>query len=359
MIFKVHSLPATYGDSFIVEYGQDSAHISHILIDGGTSGTSAEIRRILEGLPADKRHFELIVVTHIDRDHIEGILSLLQEETLGFSTNDFWYNGWSHLTEGEKKNDVETFGPKQGEYLSQALIKHGIPWNAAFDAKAIAIDPKKSLPMVDLPGGMKILILSPCISNLKTLIPKWVSELMSAGLTPGFGEADPAGTGGVERFGLQLPSTDIEELLKQKFYEDDAEANGSSIAFIAEYGGKSVLFAGDSFPSVILGSLNAVSSNKVKIDLLKLSHHGSKRNTSPALIEKLECKKYLFSTNGSKYGHPNDVTVARVITLGGEKPVLFFNYRTPYNRPWEHARLQKEYDYQTVYAENENLTIEL
>ena len=88
MIFKIDFLPAKYGDSIWIEYG-DKEKLYHILIDGGTAGTKVLLKERILNLPAARRHIDLIVVTHIDRDHIEGILGLLNDEELSFTVGDF------------------------------------------------------------------------------------------------------------------------------------------------------------------------------------------------------------------------------------------------------------------------------
>ena len=76
-----------------------------------------------------------MVVTHIDRDHIEGILALLEEDELPFKVDDFWFNSWQHL----KQVRTEELGAGQGERLTAAIIKHQIKWNKAFENKAVVI----------------------------------------------------------------------------------------------------------------------------------------------------------------------------------------------------------------------------
>jgi len=135
MKFDINFLPARYGDCIWIEYGtNDEMH--RILIDGGTSGTKSDIRELIEALPEDQRKFELVVVTHVDRDHIEGILALLEEEKLAFKVEDFWFNGWEHLPEDNR----EEFGPVQGERLTAAILKHHVKWNKAFDDKVSQSD---------------------------------------------------------------------------------------------------------------------------------------------------------------------------------------------------------------------------
>lgn len=349
MPFNINFLPAKYGDCIWVEYG-DEGSTRNILIDGGTSGTRNHIKDMLQAIPG-KKHFELIAVTHIDRDHLEGILSLLEENTLSFSVDAFWFNGWNHLP---GNNLFEPFGAVQGERLTAAIIKHGLPWNKYFDKKAIVVDADKPLPEITLADGLKLVLLSPTIENLAVLRGKWEKEVEHANLDPGFGLAEPV-ENGMEVFGMEEP--DVDALVLEDFHEDEAAANGSSIAFLAMYDGKSVLFTGDSFPGVILNSLNKLYNGRAPVDLVKLSHHASAHNTSPELIDKLDCKRFVISTNGSIYKHPSQVTIARVLHLKGSGTELIFNYKTDYNKCWDLSSLKNKYHYVATFPENEGIRV--
>lgn len=353
MILNLNFLPARYGDSIWIEYG-DSEKPNIILIDGGTAGTKREIKEMISSI-TELKHIELLVVTHIDRDHIEGILNLLEEETLDFTIGSIWFNGWNHLPGNE---DIEVFGSIQGERLTAAILKHKINWNSHFNTKAVVKEIDGIPPVVNLIDGFKITLLSPTPVQLEALKPEWKKELENANLVPGFGLKEPEEIPeNIEQFGVGI--IDVEELCLEKFVEDKAVANGSSIAFLAEYGGKRILFAGDSFPSIILNSLNNLHDGVVPIDLVKISHHASAGNTSPELLDKLDCKKYVISTNGSIYHHPSEVTIARILKQKGEGTELIFNYRTKYNEQWDNEILKLKYKYITSYPDIQGTNIKL
>ena len=102
-----------------------------------------------------------------------------------------------------------------------------------------------------------------------------------------------------------------------------------------------------------------VRQKRLKLDLCKISHHGSKTTTSRDLIAKLDCPRYVFSTNGSIFKHPHAETVSRVIVAGGNAPHLFFNYKTPRNSIWENGDLQAEHGYATTYPQGSDSGIEI
>jgi hypothetical protein len=90
-------------------------------------------------------------------------------------------------------------------------------------------------------------------------------------------------------------------------------------------------------------------NEKLKLDALKLSHHGSVNGTTGELLALLECQRYLVSSNGNIFYHPDREAMARVILDGGKRPILCFNYRSPLNELWDAPELKARYDYRTEY----------
>ena len=99
---------------------------------------------------------------------------------------------------------------------------------------------------------------------------------------------------------------------------DSSPNNGSSIAFLFEINNFRILFLADAHPFVIAKSLKeqfkCTKNKKLKIDFVKLSHHGSKRNTSLKLLELIDCSNFIISTDGySPHNHPHKETLAKII----------------------------------------------
>lgn len=349
-MFTVTALPASYGDCLWVEYGDPHAP-NVILIDAGPSAP-AILKEKLLALAVRGGFLELVVVTHVDADHIAGMLALLENDFYGVPVRDFWFNGFRHLP------GPETFGEKQGERLTELLLNKNVPWNAELHNAALLVgdgQPRK----VQLPGGASISLLSPDAELLTRLKKKWIQVCGEADLyadlpavTTYFGEPDE----NREAFGTKLPN--IDELAGSKFNEDDAEANGSSIAFELAYAGKRVLCGADAYPSRLLASLQALyGEGPYAFDLVKLPHHGSENNVSLEFISSLYCPRYLFSTNGAKFKHPTPAAVARVIKYGAG-PELIFNYRSDYTAIWNNELLPMAYPYTVTYGDG-SITVDL
>lgn len=344
-MFAVKLLPAKFGDAIVLEYGNEN-ETHRVLIDGGTGGTRSHILAELAGLPADERVYELVVVSHIDRDHIEGILSLLERDSLPFSIGDFWFNGFPHLPDNA---DDEFFGAVQGERLTAALQRHRIPWNAAFERKAVVVPSTGELPVRALPGGLVLTLLSPTMEGLAKLKPKWEAELRANNLDPTLAldsredEVDED-----ESFNAtDLP--DIDALAATVFAGDKSEANGSSIAFLAEFDGKRALLTGDAHVPVLEAAFDRLeNADPLHVDFFKLSHHGSKGTVSKSIIERVASPLYAFSTNGSIFHHPHAESIARVVK-GADNPTIVFNYGNDSNRLWDLDVLKNNHSYQTLY----------
>jgi hypothetical protein len=79
--FRVEMLPAAHGDALWIEYG-DAGATNRVLIDGGPVPTYKFIEKRIEQVPDGERYFELIVLTHVDADHVEGLVRLFAEKPL-------------------------------------------------------------------------------------------------------------------------------------------------------------------------------------------------------------------------------------------------------------------------------------
>ena len=351
-MFNIEMFPAAHGDCLWIEYGDSNAP-HRVLIDGGTGPTYKKIRERIDSLPEDDRRFDLFVITHVDADHIEGSVRLLGDENTGVKFDDVWFNGWRHLPAPEVDDRL---GPVQGEFLTALIQKHRLPWNTAFKQKAVVVPEGGSLPEVTLAGGMKVTLLSPTARQLIRLRPQWNKVVREAGLEPGVAKEALAALAKNKRLqpdALGGPTIKVDALAKSAFDADSAVANGSSIAFLAEFDGKRALLTGDAFAPVLAGSiqrlLDARELDRLAIHAFKLPHHGSKSNISTDLLDMVRCKKYLFSTNGNIFNHPDPEGVARVIVHGGKGCSLLFNYKTEDNDMWAEKKLAAKYEYSTVY----------
>lgn len=351
-------LPARYGDCLWIEYGEPG-NPRRILIDGGLVTTYDAICARADR--ANKRcKVDLLVVTHVDADHIEGVVKLLGNLPSNLSFGEIWFNGWRHLP-GTSRSRL---GGPQGEKLTSLIVDSGIPWNRSFNGGAIVTTERGAPPTVKLSEGMKLMILSPTIEQLRRLRPQWERECRKAGLLPGsVAQARAA----LERDRRLRPrrlggeTKDVRLLANEPYEPDSAVANGSSIVLLAQFAGKSCLLGADAFPEVVEACIRRITgpSKHLSLEAFKVNHHGSKFNNSPALLKAVRCRRYLISTNSTLFEHPDPETIARILTTASTPVQLFFNYRSEQTTLWDNKRLQKKWKYTAHYPNNNASSLEV
>jgi beta-lactamase superfamily II metal-dependent hydrolase len=325
--FRIEMLPAAHGDALIVEW-KDRRRVHRMLIDGGPRNTYPLLHKRISGLR--RRHLDLVVVTHIDSDHIEGVARLFQDRAaLRLGIGDVWFNGFRHLPEVPD----DGLGAEQGEYVSALVDRGRLPWNAGVSGGPVALSPDGPLPVVELPGGPTLTFLSPGPEQLTALRRTWSSALRSAGMEPG--DTEEALRRLRERPGLGGLGGDA---LGERGGLDHSEANGSSIAFLLEHNGSSLLLTGDGHGPVLADGLRRLLAergiDRLPVDAVKAPHHGSAANVTDDFLALVDSPRYLFSTNGAHHKHPDRAAVRRVLASGTGPVELVFNYRSATTEPW-------------------------
>lgn len=354
-MFTIQMLPARQGDALLVQYGPDAAP-RRILIDGGTPGTKADLRARLLDLGPPPIAFEALVVTHVDGDHIGGVLEMLEEDAGIATFGDVWFNAWRHLP----GNEIDFFGPVQGERLTTWLDANGAAWNAGFGSAAASVGEAGGLPEFDLAEGMHVTVLTPGPGELAELKPVWEDEVRDAGLEPGVPFVEVFEVPMSAQPFDDLPTrADVEAWAATEFESDDSEANGASISVLLEHDGRSALLSGDAHSDPLVRGvtrlLEARGIDRLEVDVFKLPHHGSQRNVSTELLELVGARSYLFSTNGASFGHPDREAVARV-ALNANGARLCFNYADRAGL-WTDPGLRGELGYSVEVPTDGRLTI--
>lgn len=321
-ILRIASLPAREGDCLVMSYGPAEDDLRHVVVDAGHSETASILVDYLESIGA--KRLRLVVVTHVDADHIEGMVDFLRIVRGRLPIDDVWFNGWRHLDE-----ELEGFGPVQGESLTTLL--EGMPWNRATAGRAVRLADDDEPRVIAELEGLRLTALSPDSRKLKSMVGTWEKAVRAAGLVPGDGKSELAPPPGLEALG----SDDINAIAAARTGRDTAKANGTSIALLAEYDGRRILLGADAHPNVLTRSLQKLEGGaKVHLDLLKVPHHGSQANVTTDLLGAVDCHSFLISTDGTKFNHPDPVAVARIVVSQAEPVRLLFNYRQPRTQAW-------------------------
>lgn len=303
---SIQILKALSGDSIYILYNGNDGKNHSILIDGGMPNTfTKSIKNLLSTLNI----LEYIFITHIDRDHIGGILKLLNSKYVDKIQNIYFNSG-------------NIIGIKNSTLISESdginLVKH-INQSSSIktNKKEITVDTEFDF------YGLKISFLSPTYEALTSFNKSFsLGEIKE--------EALISNTVSIE------PKKEICDLANIEFKEKKLKAdlaNGVSLAMLLEYNSKSILLLGDAKDSIVIGALKEKEysvSKKLKVDYIKLSHHGSKYHTSNNFLDLIDCQHFLISANGTN-GHPNIETLARIVCHKerDKKQTIYFYFNYP------------------------------
>ncbi|EUB98256.1 hypothetical protein PMI07_006570 [Rhizobium sp. CF080] len=348
--FHLHMHPASEGDALMLSWG-DAERPGHAMVDMGRSKDYVLLKPLLQ----DIGKLDLFVVSHIDADHIAGVVPLFEEKRLPFSTAHVWFNAHEQLSDANDRlapSERVVLGVAQGEKVSAGIAATDWPWNAHAKSRVISIDSPEGAQPIPFDGGLTVRLLSPSDRKLAALLPAWNDALEKAHLRDiDDGEPEEEKGGGRVRLG----GLNVDALASARFLPDSAKPNGTSIAFVAEYGGKRILLAADAHPDILertLRGLGASEDSRYQIDCFKVSHHGSKANTSASLLSIIDCRCFAFSTDGSHHNHPDPEAIARILKVDPVRPkTLVFNFRQPSTLCWDNRALMDQWNYNCVFPE--------
>jgi beta-lactamase superfamily II metal-dependent hydrolase len=349
-------LPASYGDSILINYGQNS-DLKYILIDGGPYYALKEIGDSIKIHAPDLKEIELLIVTHIDADHIDGIIRMLHRGQLPFTIKEIWFNGYEQI-KAFKDDENCLLGYKQGEYLS-ALIKHkNVEHNKTyFGGKAVSIKNNDTPICIKLAGGFKMLLLGPDEETLAEFAKNWEKESANIGNVDVWLKSLESNPRYTDR--ALLGDDSIADLQAYKADKDDSLENRTSIVFIGVYAGRSCLFAGDKPNDAMINVIQPlmdkrkVKKQQLELDAWKVAHHGSRKSTLYTLMQKLSAPKLLISSDGKYYGFPNQDTIAKFLMYNQRPLTFYFNYLHKKNERWDNDDLRNTYHYETEYGKEE------
>lgn len=303
-------LKAGNGDSLILRFLGDDGNFKNVLIDGGnkksdyTSCLKSEILDIQER----KENIDLLIITHTDQDHVKGVQYLLEDSEIDKNLiKTIWFNSFDS-SNFEDTNDISYI---ESCKIQELISKYQIPrkYDLTIDDNGIIIF-----------FGATITLLSPQKEDLNKLIEKNASDISSSGSDYDYS---------------------IEKLISEntKIFKDEKEdldttiENRVSIAFLLEVNNKSILFLGDANPDIVCYSIKKIlesnNQEKLKVDIVKLSHHASDRSFSLQLGNLIETECFIVSANGKKSNLPNKLTFAKILNRfhkSEKKDCFIFNY---------------------------------
>jgi metal-dependent hydrolase (beta-lactamase superfamily II) len=315
-MLRLHAIQAKFGDSFILEYGAKTSP-KYILIDGGPKGVyddslKSEIEKIVR-----TRNLDLVILSHVDDDHVVGLVEffadieaqMVNDDPNKITVGGLWHNSFSDTidTTGDMESQIKTMlansslastmsttnnlilGVEGGRKLSILAKKIGIKINKEFGGKNIIADNIAGPITFD---GLKITVVGPTNSNLINLREKWIEWIRTH---PKKIASDP--------------------LVAAK--ADRSVPNLSSIMILVESDGKTILLTGDGRGDHLLQGLGRArlldNSGKIHVDVLKVQHHGSDRNSDEKFFDNVTASQYVISAMDYKNQNNPDLSTLQWI----------------------------------------------
>ena len=120
--------------------------------------------------------------------------------------------------------------------------------------------------------------------------------------------------------GMRLKSGDFElECLHPGESADYEDANECSVVLNLKYGRFSALLTGDLEGEGERDMIRFMGGRKLRLNLFKAAHHGSRTASSEELLRNLSMDIALISCGrGNRYGHPAPETIERLVRKGAE-----------------------------------------
>lgn len=362
-MIKIKSYKAGKGDAFLVSFGENQEY--NIIIDMGMPVTYEEcIKEDLEKMAKNGKKIDLLVISHMHRDHIGGALEFIKDNGKNqdiIKVEEVWHNSYRHLyfehIEEEddkltinylkqiinqnrdiyKPDGIHKISAEEGTSFAGNLLMYKYNWNTSFEEKAVSIN--TCIPQ-NISDNINIIILSPNSQKLNKMSKEWLTELKGKKLSKNhiFDDAfefymqnDPRLDSEISKISANKNYGKL--AIEDKLPKDTSITNGSSIAFIIEYKKKEkkkkLLFLADAHEDIIYENLNLLKEAGYKLDfeLVKVSHHAGLENTSNRLIDLIESKRFLISTNSDSPKHPHINVLSKIITKKTNyTKEIIFNY---------------------------------
>ncbi|NUG02746.1 MBL fold metallo-hydrolase, partial [Acinetobacter oleivorans] len=283
-MLKIHVIDATHGDCLLLDFDH-----SKILIDCGPKSFKArrDVLANIEKILGENSVIDIAIVTHNDDDHIGGFEFLLDTS---IKINTIVFNSLQDIP------DIIKISQKQISYNQDNALKQRLLAERGIKTLCLTRD---STPLII--NNITLTAITPTVDALECM-------LNNANVQKEREEK--------KRRQKQISSSKTEEIKPEEtlqkiqsgqdvFVKDPSITNKSSIGLVIQCGSFSGLFLGDAHAEDVIEGLNILGFNNHQFDVVKISHHGSERNTNIELLSLLGKTDYILCANNEKHYHPN------------------------------------------------------
>jgi hypothetical protein len=354
---KLHVFQSGDGDCLLLQ----GAGGGSVLCDGGRRVSMKPLRQVLHAFGPT---IDVAYISHVDNDHITGVLQLIEDEVEwrvfdhhgGLTTSPnpkpnfprppaigrIFHNAFrDQIDDHDTSDGIEAalgvtssslFAANVPELTTTAAELQNIATGIPEALKVSGLAPALGIPINQLPGkpavplliatgnpannqfsigSMTFTIVGPTKKELKDLKKGWRNWL----------KANPDLV------------TDLREELRKRIDEFSAGAAGSpfdlgnwngiapvkgvttpnvaSLVLMAEENGHRVLLTGDAQPDILLDHLadaGFLQGGSLHVDVLKVQHHGSNHNVTKKFARLVSADNYVFCANG-RNGNPDKESI--------------------------------------------------
>ncbi|MBU3175183.1 MBL fold metallo-hydrolase [Clostridium estertheticum] len=288
-MFKIYNIYVGQGDCFLIVMEEEPNMVDKdeeekakkyftILVDGGFAKYHIykKVKEILAG-----KDLNVIVVTHVDQDHISGIKQFINKKDLNLEKTVILFNKFDKevisYRDGEKLFDKIQQNCNENLLLKSYSVdfieenkKLKAEWSAKnyLDCKFYSVGQRKKVIKIDN-KVVSITVLGPEYSVVSNFMKNWKDDITNSIIT-----------------------------------------NKSSIVILIEYKDYRILMLGDAYLRDVKKSMEKLKDLVKKIDLIKVSHHGARDNNEGLweFAKEYDCKKFMITIDEKQEdekNHPN------------------------------------------------------
>ncbi len=303
------------GDAIAVRYGVEGEY-TIMVVDGGHKDSGDKVVSHVKEYYGTT-YIDYVVNTHPDSDHVSGLITVLNELEVGKL---YMHLPWEHsaeikdlfkdgrITDNSLAEKIKNSLNKAHELYELALEK-GIPVEEPFEGTTIGqftvLSPDENWYVNELvpdfpnmPKKKEQNILQKSLSETYAKILAWIDE-----------------------------NWDTETLSEN--YDPTGARNESSVVLYGDFDGTKVMLTGDAGKDALTRASYYAETLKIDLtqcSLIQVPHHGSRRNVSPSVLDKIVGEKVAKGSTASKSAyvsvaklsedHPKKVVVNAFIRRG-------------------------------------------
>lgn len=358
---KLRIFQSDKGDCLLLE-GTESGRV---LCDGGMAASMRRhVRAELSKLRDNNLKLDYVYVSHIDQDHISGVLQLLEDE-LEWSLFDYhrqaggtpirkpkiprppeiggiWHNAFRDQI-GKNAGDIEDLLAAAAPALLATSVPELVDLGEEMQQIAVSIpeaikvsqyaSPKLlNIPVNRLPGSnedpkllmyragqetfdvgsMRFTIIGPTREELELLRKGWNNFLRDIDNRKKISDLRAEIKRKVDVFGQE--AFDLRAWNGIEDFKGVTTPNIASLMFMVEEGERRLLLTGDSQQDIILKGLQLagfLDDGYCHVDVLKVQHHASEHNVDENFCRRVSADHYVFCGNGS-HGNPEPIVIRQI-----------------------------------------------